>query len=101
MAGLMGDIIVFIIKNNFLILMFIIIMLKCKFMSCKMEFYNATYDDGNVKFDTIPKRRKGRVIVTFIDDKNIEIENITLPEYDLGAVISDSREDLYESRLSH
>lgn len=66
-----------------------------------MEFYNATYDDGNVKFDTLPKRRKGRVIVTFVEDKPDKNEKIILPEYNLGDVKSLSREALYESRLSH
>ncbi len=66
-----------------------------------MEFYNATYDDGRVKFDTQPKRRKGKVIVTFVEDKPDKNENIILPEYNLGKVKSISREELYESRLSH
>jgi len=62
-----------------------------------MDTFNAIYEDGKLKFEQKPKRKKGRVLVTFIDEKSTKAE---LPVFSLGKIKDTKREDLYESRLS-
>lgn len=45
-----------------------------------MDTFNAIYENGKLKFEQKPKRKKGRVLVTFIDDKSTKAE---LPVFSL------------------
>ena len=65
-----------------------------------METIEAIYENGILHFDKEPPKKKSKVILTFVDNKETR-NKMKLPEFNLGNIYDVNREELYEERISY